>query len=158
MAVEVGQQAPEFSLYDTDRKERRLSEFKGKSVVLAFYPGAFTGVCTKEMCTLRDSLTQFNSLNAQVLGISVDPWGSLKAFGEQNNLGFPLLSDFDRKVVKLYDVTLPNMGGVPGYTGAQRSVFVLDKNGAVRYKWIAPQGGVEPSYEEIKQAVGQLHK
>ena len=158
MAVEVGQRAPDFTLYDADRKQRKLSEFHGKNVVLAFYPGAFTGVCTKEMCALRDSLTQFNSMNAQVVGISVDPFGALKAFSDQNKLGFPVLSDFNRQVVRQYDVTFQNLGGVEGYVAANRAVFVLDKNGVVRYKWVAPQPVNEPNYEEVKQAVAKLPK
>ena len=156
MALEVGQQAPEFTLYDTDRKERSLSEFKGQNVVLAFFPGAFTGVCTTEMCTFRDRMEQFNSLNAQVLGISVDGAMSQKAFSDQNNLNFPLLSDFQRKVVGQYDVELPNFGGMEGYVAAQRAVFVLDKGGVVRYKWVGPTPGVEPDYDEVKDAVSKL--
>ena len=156
MALEVGQQAPEFTLYDTDRKERSLSEFKGQNVVLAFFPGAFTGVCTTEMCTFRDRMEQFNSLNAQVLGISVDGAMSQKAFSDQNNLNFPLLSDFQRKVVSQYDVELPNFGGMEGYVAAQRAVFVLDKGGVVRYKWVGPTPGVEPDYDEVKDAVSKL--
>ena len=158
MAVDVGQRAPDFTLYDADRKQRKLSEFHGKNVVLAFYPGAFTGVCTKEMCALRDSLTQFNSMNAQVVGISVDPFGALKAFSDQNKLGFPVLSDFNRQVVRQYDVAFQNLGGVEGYVAANRAVFVLDKNGVVRYKWVAPQPVNEPNYEEVKQAVAKLPK
>lgn len=156
MAAEVGQQAPEFTLYDTDRKERSLNEFKGQNVVLAFFPGAFTGVCTTEMCTFRDRMEQFNSLNAQVLGISVDGAMSQKAFSDQNNLNFPVLSDFQRKVVNQYDVELPNFGGMEGYVAAQRAVFVLDKGGVVRFKWVAASPGIEPDYDEVKDAVSNL--
>lgn len=156
MAVEVGQQAPEFTLYDADRKERSLSEFKGQNVVLAFFPGAFTGVCTTEMCTFRDRMDQFNSLNAQVLGISVDGAMVQKAFSDQNNLNFPVLSDFQRKVVNQYDVELPNFAGMEGYVAAQRAVFVMDKGGVVRFKWVAPSPGVEPDYDEVKDVVSKL--
>ena len=158
MPVEVGQTAPEFSLYDQDRKERSLSEFKGKNVVLAFYPGAFTGTCTTEMCTLRDRLDQFNSLNAQVLGISVDGPFAQKAWADANNLNFPVLSDFGRQVVNLYDVALPNLAGLQGYTAADRAVFVVDKEGVVRYKWLAPSPVNEPDYEELRQALAELPK
>ena len=158
MAVEVGQAAPDFTLYDSDRQQRSLGEFKGKNVVLAFFPGAFTGVCTTEMCALRDSSNQFNDLNAQVLGISVDPIFSLKVFSEQNNLNFPLLSDYSRQMVNQYDVALENMAGMEGYTAAKRAVFVLDKEGAVRYKWVGDTPGVEPEYDEIRQALDQLPK
>ena len=156
MPVDVGQAAPDFSLYDTDRQQRTLSEFKGQNVVIAFFPGAFTGVCTTEMCTLRDSLSQFNSMNAQVIGISVDGAMVQKAFSDQNNLGFTVLSDFQRQAVGLYDVSLPNFAGMEGYVAAQRSVFVVDKEGIVRYKWVADSPGNEPNYEEVQRAVGQL--
>ena len=158
MAVEVGQAAPDFTLYDSDRQQRSLGEFKGKNVVLAFYPGAFTGTCTTELCTLRDRSDQFNTLNAQVLGISVDPIFSLKVFSEQNNYNFPLLSDYSRQTVSRYDVALENMAGMEGYTAAKRAVFVLDKEGIVRYTWIGPNPGVEPDYDEIRQALEKLPK
>ena len=158
MAVEVGQAAPDFNLYDSDRQQRSLGEFKGKNVVLAFFPGAFTGVCTTEMCTLRDRMDQFNNLNAQVLGISVDPIFSQKVFSEQNNLNFPLLSDYSRQMVNQYDVALENMAGMEGYTAAKRAVFVLDKEGVVRYKWVGETPGVEPDYNEIRQALDRLPK
>lgn len=157
MAVEVGQRAPDFSLYDTDRKLRKLSEFKGKNVVLAFFPGAFTGTCTKEMCTLRDQLSQYNTMNAQVIGITVDPAHTLKAWAEQNKVTYPFLSDFKREVVNQLGIGMPNMGGMEGYTTARRSVFVLDKTGVVRWKWVAEAPG-EPNYDDVKQAVAKLPK
>ena len=156
MAVDVGQTAPEFTLYDTDRGQRSLSEFKGKNVVLAFFPGAFTGTCTTEICALRDRTDQFNSLNAQVLGISVDPPFSQKVWAENNGLNFPVLSDFNRQVVNLYGVPLQDLAGLEGYVAAKRAVFVLDKGGVVRYKWVAPAPGKEPLYDEIKQALERL--
>ena len=156
MAVEVGQAAPEFSLYDTERTKRSLSEFKGKNVVLAFVPGAFTGTCTTEMCNLRDQIGQFNSLNAEVLGISVDPPFSQKAWADANNLNFTILSDFSREATRAYDVAWNNMAGLEGYTAANRAVFVVDKDGVVRYKWLAPSPADLPDYEEIRQAISQL--
>ena len=156
MAVEVGQPAPDFTLYDADRQARSLAEFRGKSVVLAFYPGAFTGVCTTEMCTFRDRMERFNSLNSQVLGISVDGAFSQKVFSDQNNLNFPLLSDFTRQVVNHYDVALENFAGMVGYVAAKRAVFVVDKEGVVRYAWVGPNPGVEPDYDEVQAAVDGL--
>ena len=156
MAVEVGQAAPEFSLYDTERTKRSLSDFKGKNVVLAFVPGAFTGTCTTEMCDLRDQMSQFNSLNAEVLGISVDPPFSQKAWADANNLNFTILSDFGREAVNAYDVAWNNMAGLEGYTAANRAVFVVDKDGIVRYKWLAPTPADLPNYDEIRQAISQL--
>ena len=157
MAAEVGQAAPDFTLYDTDRNQRSLSDFKGKNVVLAFFPGAFTGVCTTEACTLRDSVDQFNSMNAQVIGITVDGPFAQKAWSDQNNLNFPFLSDFSREVINQYGVAFPNLAGVEGYVVANRAVLVLDQEGVVRYKWVAPNPGIEPNYEEVKAAVSSLN-
>lgn len=153
MAVEVGQKAPEFTLPDTDRNPRSLKEFLKGKVILAFYPGAFTPVCTKEMCTFRDSLGRLRNLEAQVVGISVDNPFTLKAFSEQNGLNFPLLSDYNREVSRLYDVLLPDFAGLQGLTAAKRAIFILDREGIVRYKWIAPDPRNEPNYEEITKAL-----
>ena len=156
MSVQVGQKAPSFSLVDTERKERTLAEFKGKNTVLAFFPGAFTGVCTKEMCALRDSMGRLNELNAQVVGISVDAPAANKGFATVNHLEFPLLSDYTRKVIASYGIELQNFGGLPGYTVAKRSVFVLDKEGVVRFVWITDNPAVEPNYDEITGVVAKL--
>lgn len=131
-------------------------EFAGKNVVLAFFPGAFTGVCTKEMCALRDSLSNFNSMNAQVIGISVDSPFANKGFASQNNLSFPLLSDHDRKVSMQYCGVYNDFGGLTGYTASKRSVFVVDKSGTVRYAWISEIPGNEPDYSAVQQAVSLL--
>ena len=156
MSVEVGQPAPHFKLYDQDRQARDLNDFKGQNVVLAFFPGAFTGVCTTEMCTFRDRLEQFNSLNAQVLGVSVDPPFSQKVFADQNNLNFPLLSDFNREAANAYDVPLPNLAGLEGYVACKRAVFVIDGNGVVQYTWVGDSPANEPDYDEVRQAVSNL--
>jgi peroxiredoxin len=157
MAIKVGDKAPDFTLPDTEKKPRSLREFLGKATVLAFYPGAFTGVCTKEMCALRDSLSQFNSLSAQVVGISVDSPFANMGFATQNNLSFPLLSDYSRKVSNDYCGVYDGFGGLAGYTASKRSVFVLDKAGVVRYSWISENPGVEPPYDEIKKALSALN-
>ena len=156
MAVQVGDNAPDFTLVDGDKKPRSLSEFFGKKSVLAFFPGAFTGVCTKEMCTLRDSMSRFNELNAQVVGISVDAPFSNNAFATQNNLQFPILSDYSRSAVKAYGIVLENFAGLAGYSAAKRSVFVLDKGGVVRYAWVSDIPGVEPNYEEISKTISSI--
>ena len=104
MAADVGQAAPDFNLYDFDRQQRKLSDLRGQNVVLAFFPGAFTGVCTTEMCTFRDRGDAFNAVNAQVFGISADPPFALKAWADQNNLNFTLLSDFNREAINAYGV------------------------------------------------------
>jgi len=153
MALKKGDRAPAFTLYDSEKKTRSLSEFLGKKTVLAFYPGAFTGVCTKEMCTFRDSLASLGSLNAQVVGISVDSPYANKAFAEQNKLTFPLLSDFSREVSMNYGGLQQDFGGIKSYTASKRAVFVLDSGGIVQYAWITDNPGVEPPYDEIKKAL-----
>ncbi len=158
MTVNVGQPAPAFTLYDYEKKQRSLSEFKGKNVVLAFFPGAFTGVCDKEMCAFRDSMDRLNGLNAQVVGVSVDSVAALKAFANQYKLQFPLLTDFKREVIKQYSVTWENLGGVQGYVTANRAVFVLDKGGVVRWTWVAQSPGTEPPYDQIIAELGKLPK
>lgn len=156
MAVKVGDKAPDFTLIDTERKSRSLSEFRGKNTVLAFFPGAFTGVCTKEMCTLRDTMTKFSSMNAQVVGVSVDSPFANEGFAGQNNLQFPLLSDYKREAVKLYGIPLENFAGLQGYTVAKRAVYVLDKDGTVSYTWVSDNPGVEPNYDEISKALSSI--
>ncbi|MEX2117790.1 MAG: peroxiredoxin [Bacteroidota bacterium] len=156
MPITVGTKAPDFTLTDTDKKPRSLKEFAGKNVVLAFFPGAFTGVCTKEMCTLRDSLANFNSMNAQVIGISVDSPFANKGFATHNNLSYPLLSDFGLSVSKQYCGVYHDFSGVAGYSAAKRSVFVVDKTGVVRYAWISDNPGTEPDYNAVQQAVSLL--
>jgi peroxiredoxin len=153
MPLAVGSQAPDFTLFDTEKKERSLKEFLGKKTVIAFYPGAFTGTCTKEMCTLQDSLTK---LKGPVVGISIDSPFANKAFATQNHISFPLLSDLTREVSKKYAGLYESFAGLPGYTAAKRAVFVLDARGIVRYAWISENPGVEPVYAEIQQALDAL--
>jgi peroxiredoxin len=154
--VVVGKKAPDFTLPDTERKPRKLSEFMGKKLVLAFYPGAFTSVCTKEMCTFRDSMTRLNELKAQVIGISVNDPFSNKGFAEKNLLTFPLLSDYGRKVIRLYGIELKDFAGLKGYSVAKRAVFILDKDGVVRYRWVSEDPGIEPNYEEVKKVLEKI--
>ena len=156
MAIAVGAKAPEFTLPDTDKKERSLKEFLGKKTVLAFFPGAFTGVCTKEMCQLRDSMANLNSMNAQIVGISVDSPFANKAFAEANKLTYPILSDYGRTVIQAYGIVFNDFAGLKGYTAAARSIFVLDKNGIVKYVHVTENPGVEPPYEEITKALGSF--
>lgn len=150
MTCSVGDRAPEFTLYDADRNKRSLSEFRGRPVVLAFFPGAFTGVCDTEMCTLRDSMSRLIQANAAVIGISVDPPFVLKEFATKYSLPFVLLSDFDRNISRLYGVLFENLGGIEGYHTSNRAVFILDGEGIIRYVWIAsPTPAVEPPYDEV---------
>ena len=156
MALKVGDKAPDFTLVDTDKKEHTLKEFLGKKTVIAFYPGAFTGVCTKEMCALRDSLTNFSSMNAQIVGISVDSPFANKGFATVNNLTFPLLSDYTHTVSQQYAGLYDAFAGLKGLIAAKRSVFVLDANGIVKYVWITENPGVEPPYDEVSKALASF--
>jgi peroxiredoxin len=156
MAVDVGQNAPQFTLVNTDLKTVSLADFAGKNVVLAFYPAAFTGVCQKEMCTFRDALNDFAGANTAVLGVSVDSPFANKEFAAKNGLNFPLLSDVTRDLIKQYDVVFNDLAGVKGFTVAKRAVFVIDRQGIIRYKWVAPEPKVEPNYAEVTAAVKKL--
>ena len=156
MTVEVGEVAPDFTLVDADCKPRRLCEFRGKNVVLAFFPGVFTPVCTTEMCAFRDRTDKLSVVNAQVIGISVDPPFAQKAWADQHKLNFLLLSDYRREVVHQYGVALSNLAGLEGYTAANRAISVIDREGIVRYKWVAPERTKEPNYEEINQVLSGL--
>ena len=154
--LSVNDNAPDFTLKNTKKDDVKLSDFNDKTVVLAFYPGAFTGVCDTEMCTLQDSLNTFNDLGATVLGISVDSPFANAGFSQKYNLEFDLLSDLDRKAINDYGVLFTGLGGIDGYTCANRAVFII-KDGVIKYAWEAkPNPGVEPNYEEIKNFIKNL--
>jgi peroxiredoxin len=133
-----------------------LKDFLGRKTVLAFFPGAFTSVCTTEMCTFRDSMQALNSLNAQVVGISVnDPWTN-KAFAEANKLQFPILCDYTREVVRKLNVFHDDFAGLKGYTVAKRSVFLIDPKGVLRYRWVTEDPGKQPNYDEVKDVLAKI--
>jgi len=150
MAVNVGDKAPSFELVDTDLKMRTLDEFKGKKVVLSFFVAASSPVCTNEMCTFRDSLSELSSLGTQVVAISNDGPFANKAFAEKYNLKFPVLGDYKSNTIRDYDVLMPHLLHVKDYDAAKRSVFIVDENGKIVYKWVSDNPLVEPNYKEIK--------
>ena len=154
--LNINDNAPNFTLKNTSKDDVNLSDFSNKIVILAFYPGAFTGVCDTEMCTLQDNLNSFNDMGATVFGISVDsPWANA-GFSSKYNIEFDLLSDLDRTVIKQYDVMFEGLGGIEGYTCANRAVFII-KDGIIKYTWQAePNPGVEPNYDEIKSFIKNL--
>lgn len=154
MVVEIGEKAPDFTLLDTDRKPRSLKDYQGKKVIVAFFPGAFTGVCTREACTLRDSAKILSQLGSDLVGISVDSPFANKGFTEKNSLNFPFLSDYSREAVSKYGVVLKNFAGMPGYDAAKRAVFIVDKAGVVKYKWVSDDPTKEPPYDEVTKALG----
>jgi len=154
--IKVGDKAPDFTLPDVDRKPRSLHEFLGQKIVLAFFVGAFTSTCTKEMCTFRDSMARLTDLNAQVIGISVNDPYSNKGFAEKNFLPYPILSDYNREVIKQYGLELQDFARLQGYTIAKRSIFILDEEGVVCYMWVSDNPAVEPNYDEIQQALAKI--
>ena len=153
MVPRLGQRVPEFTLPDADRKTRSLGEFTKQGVViLAFFPFAFSGVCDKEMCAFRDEFGPTLGAGGQLVGISVDSSYSLKAFAQTYGLQFPLLSDFNKKVVRLYGVLQDPWVGL-GYKGvAKRAVMVVDRRGMLRYRWVTDVPSDEPPYAEIMKA------
>jgi peroxiredoxin len=155
--IKVGDMALDFILPDVELKPRSIKEFLGKKVVLAFFVGAFTSTCTKEVCEFRDSMARLVDLNAQVVGISVNDPFSNRAFAEKNRLPFPVLSDYNRDVIKQCGLELFDFAGLKGYTVAKRSIFILDEIGIVRYVWISEDPSVEPNYDEIQKALEQIH-
>jgi len=154
--IDIDMKAPDFTLVNQDMKKITLSDYQGQNVVLAFYPGAFTGGCTKEMCTIRDEIADLENLNAQIFGISVNDPFSNKAFHEENVLNFPLLCDYTREVVKKYGVYHEDFAGLKGYTAAKRSVFILDAEGIIQYRWVTEDPRVMPPYDETKQKLANL--
>jgi len=154
--VKVGDKAPDFTLPDTELKPRSLKEFLGNKIVLAFFVGAFTSVCTKEMCAFRDSMARLTDLKAQIVGIAVSDPFSNKAFAEKNMLSFPILSDYNREIIKTYGIELPDFAGLKGYTTSKRAIFILDRMGTVRYVWISDNPAVEPNYSEIESYLEKM--
>lgn len=155
MSVDVGAKAPDFTLPNQDREPVTLSDrLKNGPVVLAFFPAAFSSVCTTEMCTFRDSASELSKTNAQVLGVSVDTFFALKAWADSQKLDFPLLSDFNKSVIRQYGVVNPDMIGLRDI--AKRAVFVIDKNGVVKHREVLEDARNEPDYGKIKQALASL--
>ncbi len=149
----IGKFAPDFALPNTRRESVSLSALRGKQVVLAFFPAAFTGVCKKELCTFQSALAELNSANATVLGISVDSPFSSGAFAAANGVTFDILSDYARTAVAAYGIELHDFAGMEGYTASKRAVFVVDEEGRVSYEWVGPNPGVEPDYAAVKAAL-----
>jgi peroxiredoxin len=154
MSTEVGSKAPDFTLTNQDRQPVTLSEQRGKPVVLAFFPAAFSSVCQKELCTFRDSMSRLNQTNAQVYGVSVDTFFTLKAFADQQKFNFPLLSDFNKQVIRDYGVFNEDMIGLKGI--AKRAVFVIDKEGTVRHREVLEDARNEPDYDKVFAALASL--
>ena len=155
MEINIGEKAPDFTLRAHDKSEVSLSQFQGKKVVLLFFPLAFTGTCTKELCSMRDNLSEYNDLDAQVLAISVDSLFVLNQYREANDYNFPLLSDFNKQTIRsygaLHETFVLDMKGV-----AKRSVFVIDGVGILRHKEILDVPTELPDFEKVKEVLAAI--
>lgn len=155
MSITKGQQAPDFTLYDETKNKVTLSELKGNNVLLLFFPQAFTSVCTKELCGVRDNIAMYSNADAKVFGISVDSVFTLAQFKASQNYNFPLLSDFNKEVSRAYGTIYENwildMHGV-----SKRSAFVIDKEGIVQYAEVLESAGDVPDFTQIDQTLASL--
>ncbi|MES2516599.1 MAG: redoxin domain-containing protein [Bacteroidota bacterium] len=155
MSLQIGDKAPDFKLYNSDKQEVSLSDFKGKNVVILFFPLAFTGVCTAELCEMRDNIATYSSLNAEILGISVDSLFTLEKFKAEQKLPFNLLSDFNKDVSAAYGSLYENF--VLGMKGvSKRSAFVIDAEGIIQYAEVLEDAGKTPSFEAVQTALASL--
>ncbi|MDH5431340.1 MAG: peroxiredoxin [Nitrosopumilus sp.] len=150
MALNVGDIAPNFELPDTELKMRTLEEFKGGKIVLSFIVAASSPVCEVELCTFRDSWKEISNTGAKIVAISNDGPFANKAFAEKHNFSFPLLADYTSKTIRDYDVLMPDLLHIKDYNAAKRSVFIINEDGKIGYRWVSEDPLKEPNYEEIK--------
>ncbi|ALL04798.1 peroxiredoxin [Pedobacter sp. PACM 27299] len=152
MALQVGDQAPDFKLFSSDLKEVSLSDYKGRKLVIHFFPLAFTGVCTAQLCTMRDSFGYYEGMNADVVGISVDSPFTLAKFKEDQSYQFPLLSDFNKEVSQAYGAFYEdfafNMKGI-----SKRAAFVINEEGKVIHAEVLEDAGNMPDFDAIKRSI-----
>ena len=152
MSLQVGDKAPDFKLFSSELKEVSLSDYKGKKLVVHFFPMAFTGTCTMQLCTLRDSFGYYEGMNAAVVGISVDSPFTLAKFKEDQAYQFPLLSDFNKEASQAYgayyDEFVFNLKGV-----SKRAAFVINEKGEITYAQVLDSAGDLPNFEAIKKVV-----
>jgi len=155
MALQKGDKAPDFKLFNTEKKEVSLDDFKGKNLIIHFFPLAFTGVCTTQLCTMRDNIEYYTRLNAEVLGVSIDSIFSLGKFRTEQNYTFDLLSDFNKKMIQDYGVFCENF--VFGMNGvAKRAAFVIDQEGVIQYAEVLESAGNLPDFGAIKATLEAL--
>lgn len=150
MSLNVGDIAPGFELPDTDLKLRTLDEFKGGKIVLSFIVAASSPVCEVELCSFRDSWKEISDLGAKVIAISNDGPFANKAFAQKNNFNFPLLADYTSNTIRDYGVLMPDLLHIKNYNAAKRSVFIINEDGKIGYKWVSEDPLKEPNYDEIK--------
>jgi peroxiredoxin len=155
MKLEIGQPAPDFTLYDSAKNIVKLSDLKGQNVLLLFFPLAFTSTCTAELCSIRDNIAFYNNVNARVFGISVDSLHTLAKYKADQNLNFSLLSDFNKEVSSLYG-SLYEMFGYNMKGVSKRSAFVIDKDGIIRYEEVLENAGEQPNFKNIALTLENL--
>lgn len=156
MSVKVGEKAPSFKLYSSDKQEVALENYRSQNVVLLFFPMAFSSICTEELCSMRDNIADYEDLNAQVLAISVDSPFTLDKFKADQKLNFPLLSDFNKEVATAYGALYSEF--VMGLKGvARRSAFVIDKEGVLQYAEVLESAGSLPNFEAVKATLSSLN-
>lgn len=155
--MQTGQQAPNFSLFDSDKNKVSLSDQKGSNVVVLFFPLAFTGVCTAELCSVRDTISNYNNANAKVFGISIDSLFTLNKFKAEQHLNFPLLSDFNREAAKAYSVLYEIFPAFEMQGVSKRAAFVIDKEGVIQYAEICPTPGDLPDFTAIQKILAGLN-
>ena len=150
MSLNIGDTAPSFELADTELKMRSLDEFKGEKIVISFIVAASSPVCEVELCTFRDSWKEISDMGAKVIAISNDGPFANKAFAEKHNFNFPLLADYTSKTIRDYGILMPDLLHIKDYNAAKRSVFIINEDGRIGYKWVSEDPLKEPDYEEIK--------
>jgi len=156
MAIAIGQAAPDFSLFDSDKNKVTLSELKGKNLVILFFPLAFTGVCTTELCSVRDNIASYNDTNAQVLGISVDSLFVLDKFKQEQNLNFSLLSDFNKDAAKAFEVLYDTFPAFEMQGVSKRAAFVINKEGIIKYTEVCASPGDLPDFAAIQSTLQSI--
>jgi peroxiredoxin len=155
MTAKVDAKAPDFTLQNTEGKKVSLSDFQNKNVVLLFFPLAFSSTCTEELCTTRDNMKLYESMDAEVIGISIDSFFTLRAFKEAQNLNFTLLSDFNKKTAADYNVLYDDYYGMQGVT--KRASLVIDKEGTIRYREVLEDSGKLPDFKALQKTLSKLN-
>lgn len=156
MALDINQTAPDFTLFNTEKQSINLQELRGKNVLVLFFPLAFTGVCTTELCTIRDDIGRYNDANCTVLGISVDSLFSLEQFKHQQNLHFDLLSDFNKEASSAYEVLYDVFPAFEMKGVSKRAAFLIDKEGKIQYTEVCASPGDLPNFDKINEALAKL--
>ena len=157
MSLAIGSEAPDFTLYDSDKNKVSLSDFKGnKNILLLFFPMAFTGVCTDELCAVRDDIARYDNANAQVVGISVDSVFTLEKFKQEQNYNFPLLSDFNKEASKAYGSIYEFFTPMMMMGVSKRAAFIVDKAGIIQYEEVLDNAGEVPNFQAINNKLESL--